>query len=202
MLIKSFKEKMDVLKNFKKLRKLNRKGKLINKAEQEEDAEKNAVVSSLMAKFDKTNEEVEEAFKEFHVRHPDGFIPNDEFIESTMTKVEDHWKYIIHDKIVMQDFLKAKALVRVFDEDNSGTLTFYEWYQATNVKNMTTPEEKLNWIFSAFDADNGGSIDVEEIREIVVWMFRFAGIEEDIDLLESCVIDVRLVSEQSAAPAS
>ena len=90
MLIKSFKEKMDVLKNFKKLRKLNRKGKLINKAEQEEDAEKNAVVSSLMAKFDKTNEEVEEAFKKFHVRHPDGFIPNDEFIESTMTKVEDY----------------------------------------------------------------------------------------------------------------
>ena len=56
---------------------------------------------------------------------------------------------------------------------------------------MTTPEEKLNWIFTAFDADCGGSIDVEEIREIVVWMFRFAGIDEDPDLLESCVIDVR-----------
>jgi hypothetical protein len=56
---------------------------------------------------------------------------------------------------------------------------------------MTIPEEKLNWIFGAFDADGGGSIDVEEIREIVVWMFRFAGIDEDPDLLESCVIDVR-----------
>ena len=56
---------------------------------------------------------------------------------------------------------------------------------------MTTPEEKLNWIFGAFDADGGGSIDVEEIRDIVIWMFRFAGIEEDPDLLESCVIDVR-----------
>ena len=107
-------------------------------------------------------------------------------------------KYFVN---IFQDFLKAKALVRVFDEDKSGTLNFYEWYQATNVKNMTTLEEKLDWIFSAFDADNGGSIDVEEIREIVVWMFRFAGIEEDIDLLESCVIDVRLVSEQSAALA-
>ena len=56
---------------------------------------------------------------------------------------------------------------------------------------MTTPEEKRNWIFGAFDTDGGGSIDVEEIREIVVWMFRFAGIDEDPDLLESCVIDVR-----------
>ena len=81
--------------------------------------------------------------------------------------------------------------MRVFDEDNSGTLTFYEWYQATNVKNMTTPEEKLNWIFSAFDADKGGSIDVEEIRELVLWMFRFAGIEEDPDMVEACILDVR-----------
>ena len=56
---------------------------------------------------------------------------------------------------------------------------------------MTTAEEKLNWIFTAFDADAGGSIDVDEIKEIVVWMFRFAGIEEDPDILESCVIDVR-----------
>ena len=87
--------------------------------------------------------------------------------------------------------MKAKALFRVFDEDNSGTLTFFEWFQATNVKNMTTPEEKLNWIFTAFDADCGGSIDVNEIRDIVLWMFRFAGIEEDPDLIASCVIDVR-----------
>ena len=91
----------------------------------------------------------------------------------------------------MKEFMKAKALVRVFDEDNSGTLSFFEWFQATNVKNMTTPEEKLNWIFTAFDADGGGSIDVDEIKDIVVWMFRFAGIEEDPDLLGSCVIDVR-----------
>ena len=80
---------MDLLTNFKKLKKLNRKGKLINKAEQEEDAEKNAVVISLMAKFGKTKEEVEEAFKEFHIKHPDGFIPNNEFIDSTMSKVQD-----------------------------------------------------------------------------------------------------------------
>ena len=46
-------------------------------------------------------------------------------------------------------------------------------------------------LFKAFDADNGGSIDLNEIREIVIWMFRFAGIEEDPDLLASCVIDVR-----------
>ena len=90
-----------------------------------------------------------------------------------------------------QDFLKAGALFRAFDEDNSKTLNFFEWYQANDVKNLTTPEEKLNWIFTAFDADGGGSIDVNEIKDIVVWMFRFIGLDEDPDLIASCVIDVR-----------
>ena len=92
---------------------------------------------------------------------------------------------------LLQEFIKAESLFRGFDEDKSRTLNFFEWFQASNVKNLTTPEEKLNWIFTAFDADGGGSIDVEEIRDIVVWMFRFAGIEEDPDLLGACVIDVR-----------
>ena len=72
-----------------------------------------------------------------------------------------------------QDYVLNDALFRVFDEDDSGTLNFFEWFQASNVKNMATIEEKLNWIFTAFDADGGGSIDSEEIVEIVKWMFRF-----------------------------
>ena len=64
---------------------------------------------------------------------------------------------------------------------------------------MDNIEEKLNWIFTAFDADGGGSIDPEEITEIVRWMFRFAGIEEDPDLLASCVIDVRKLNKKLIA---
>ena len=82
-------------------------------------------------------------------------------------------------------------MFRAFDEDNSNTLNFFEWFQADDVKNLTSPEEKLNWIFTAFDADGGGTIDVNEIKDIVVWMFRFIGLDEDPDLIASCVIDVR-----------
>ena len=77
-----------------------------------------------------------------------------------------------------QDYVLNDALFRVFDEDDSGTLNFFEWFQASNVKNMATIEEKLNWIFTAFDADGGGSIDSEEIVEIVKWMFRSVGFFE------------------------
>ena len=79
---------MDFLKQFKKMKKLNRRGKLISKTEEEtEDAEKKAVVDSLMIKCNKSREEVVEAYEDFHQKHPDGFISNDEYIQSTPTKV-------------------------------------------------------------------------------------------------------------------
>ena len=63
--------------------------------------------------------------------------------------------------------------------------------QANSVGTLNTPEEKLNWIFTAFDTDGGGSIDVDEIRDIVIGLFRLAGIEEDDDLVTVCVSDIR-----------
>ena len=44
------------------------------------------------------------------------------------------------------------------------------------MKTIKTPEEKLNWIFTAFDTDGGGSIDVEEISEIVLGCFRWVDV--------------------------
>ena len=91
----------------------------------------------------------------------------------------------------LQNSIIAESLFRVFDEDKSGTLSFDEFLQADRVTNLDTPEDKLNWIFTAFDTDGGGSIDVDEIRDIVEGLFRLAGIEEDEDMLASCVTDVR-----------
>ena len=81
-------------------------------------------------------------------------------------------------------------MFRVFDEDNSGNLNFFEFLQADNVTNLDSVEDKLSWVFTAFDEDGGGTIDVEEIRDIVVCLFRFAKIEEDEDLLHACVEDI------------
>jgi len=120
-----------------------------------------------------TEEELNKHWDEFHTKYPDGEISQEEFL-----------------KISKAGFL-AESLFRVFDEDNSGNLSFYEFIQANNVTNLNTPEDKLNWIFTAFDSDGGGSIDVSEIRDIVVGLFRLAGIEEDEDLLSACVSDVK-----------
>ena len=58
------------------------------------------------------------------------------------------------------------------------------------MRNLDTPEDKLGWMFDAFDADGGGTVDADEINDIVVGLFRLGGIEEDQDLLAACVFDV------------
>merc|ERR1739848_939258 len=85
----------------------------------------------------------------------------------------------------------AESLFRVFDEDKNGTLSFDEFLQADRVTNLETPEDKLKWIFTAFDEDGGGTIDVDEVMNMVEGLFRLAGIEEQEDMLASCVTDIR-----------
>ena len=68
-MLKVWQVKMNFLKQLKKIKKLNRKGKLRNKINEVEDAEKKAVVSSLMIKCNKTKEDVLEAYDDFHLKH-------------------------------------------------------------------------------------------------------------------------------------
>ena len=49
---------------------------------------------------------------------------------------------------------------------------FYIFLQAVSVTDLNTKEDKLGWIFTAFDQDGGGYIDVDEIRDIVTCLFR------------------------------
>ena len=69
----------------------------------------------------------------------------------------------------------AEAFFRVFDEDNSGALNFYEYMMVKNAPDLNSPEQKIDWIFTAFDQDDGGTIDVDEVYEIVVALFKMAG---------------------------
>ena len=65
----------------KKVRKLNRRGKLINSLNQGLD-EKKELVAALMIKCDKTEKEVLEAYTEFYLQHENGFISKKEYTNS------------------------------------------------------------------------------------------------------------------------
>ena len=72
-----------------------------------------------------------------------------------------------------------------------------------NAPSLDTAEAKLNWIFSIYDADDGGrfqkntifsfihnfvcSIDVVEIMDLVLGLFKISKMEEDMDKIVACV---------------
>ena len=46
-------------------------------------------------------------------------------------------------------------------------MDFTEYMLAINATNLDSPEEKLNWMFNVFDKDGGGTISVDEIKELL-----------------------------------
>ena len=78
-------------------------------------------------------------------------------------------------------------------QENKGFLDFKEYLLASNTK-IETIEDKLDWIFRSFDADDNGTITASEIREIVIYLFKVANIEDEEDLLEACISDIKYLT--------
>ena len=71
--------------------------------------------------------------------------------------------------------LVSCQLSRVFDEDHSGSMDFGEYALAINATGLSSPEEKLKWVFNVFDEDGGGTIDSGEIHSMMVGLFGMSG---------------------------
>ena len=63
--------------------------------------------------------------------------------------------------------------------------------QALRALQLKTTEEKLDWVFSIFDSDSGGTIEISEIEQIVSNIFDFADIKPDRRMIQACVMDVK-----------
>lgn len=68
-----------------------------------------------------------------------------------------------------KDNIMADAFFRVFDEDKSGALSFYEYMLVKTAPKLESQEDRLGWIFHAFDSDGGGSIDNTEVTRQVTF---------------------------------
>ena len=139
----------------------------------EKQDEKVRMAKLLVRKLDITNIQVLLAYDKFFKKHPQGTICKEEFLNESKGN------------------LIAETLFNVFDEDNSGSLDFYEFMMVKNTSNLQTPEQKLNWIFTAFDRDGSGSIDSDEITAIVLGLLKIASKSIDADEVAICVKEVR-----------
>ena len=101
----------------------------------------------------------------------------------------------------------AEAFFRVFDEDKSGALSFYEYMLVKTAPKLESQEDRLGWIFHAFDSDGGGSIDNTEvpfntfifispvclqIYKLVEALYRMSGQVDDKDAEEKIADCVRV----------
>ena len=136
-----------------------------------EAAAKKAMFEEIMEKTGLTEDEVNTAYKNFMNDYPSEEITMQEFIEQSDV-----------------GFL-SESLFKGFDKENMGRLRFKDYMLASNVT-MSSPEDKLEWIFTAFDKDGGGTIDSGEIRDIVEALFQMANIDDDEDLIVACVTDI------------
>ena len=154
----------------KKTKKSSKKSKEDDKAAKAQEARR-LMYEEIMEKTGLSEEAVAEAHKDFKNNYPSGGITMDEFVDLSDV-----------------GFL-AESLFKGFDKSNSGKLDFLAYTLASNIP-LQSPTEKLDWIFTAFDKDGGGTIDVGEIRDIVEALFTMAGIDKEEDLVVACVTDI------------
>ena len=77
---------------------------------------------------------------------------------------------------------------------NRSTVLFVSIFaamQALQALQLNTTEEKLDWVFSIFDSDSGGTIEISEVEQIVSNIFDFADIKPDRRMIQACVMDVK-----------
>ena len=131
------------------------------------------IAGLLLRKLDISHVEILVAYDKFFKKYQNGEISKDDFLKEN------------------QENMMAETLFNVFDEDNSGTLNFYEFMMVKYTSNLQSPEEKLNWIFTAFDQDGGGSIDGDEIRGIVVGLFKMSDKIENEEEIIACIKEIQ-----------
>lgn len=75
----------------------------------------------------------------------------------------------------------AEYIFRAFDNlSKDGFVQFDEFLLAIYIhSNSSTPREKLEWLYNAYDRDGDGTIDYQEITQIVHALFTLYGIDRE-----------------------
>ncbi|BHF82272.1 neuronal calcium sensor [Sparganum proliferum] len=64
---------------------------------------------------------------------------------------------------------------RTFDKDNSGKIDFKEFLLAINITSGGRPKEKLEWAYQMYDIDGNGTIERNEMVEIIRAIYSMLG---------------------------
>lgn len=95
-----------------------------------------------------------------------------EKVEARFTEIAGHKANINFEQFtralgVKKSSFYAERIFKLFDQDNSGTIELGELFDGLHMLTKGTPCEKLQFLFDIYDADGNGSIDKEELQQVL-----------------------------------
>lgn len=128
----------------------------------------NERVEHLMKRTKFSREQIFSYYEQFHSRCKTNRLSQSEFV--------DFYQKILG---TTTSETYCEFIFRAFDSISpDGFIQFDEFLLAIYIhSNASSPKEKLEWLFNAFDRDGNGSIDYEELNNIVHALFVLHGID-------------------------
>jgi Ca2+-binding EF-hand superfamily protein len=111
-----------------------------------------------------TKAEIKDWHRGFMRDCPDGMLSKSKFLEvySTFFPAGNPDSFCEH-------------VFRSFDKDNSGRIDFKEFLLAINITSGGNPQQKLNWAFDMYDIDANGTIERNEMVDIIKAIYNMLG---------------------------
>lgn len=117
-----------------------------------------------------TSEQIQRYYQTFRQRCHLGRLTKSEFI--------DFYQQLLPSK---SSQIYSEFIFRAFDRiSKDGFIQFDEFLLAIYIhSNSSTPKEKLEWLYNAYDHDSDGTIDYNEIHQIVQALFILYGLDQE-----------------------
>jgi len=111
-----------------------------------------------------TEQQIKQWYKGFKKDCPDGELDRSKFLDIYQAMFPDGKAGAFYEHVF-----------RTFDEDGSGKIDFKEFLQAISITQAGKPEEKLELAFRLYDIDRNGSIEQDEMAEIIKAIYLMTG---------------------------